>query len=91
MQTIQDMDSGIRLKVQHRELRFCGKNLRQADDFTIKVDQFDAIENVDYDAPLQRMPGHDQRYPECQCDQRFQGIDWPDRMGHKTNQARPHG
>eukprot|EP00435_Cladocopium_sp_Y103_P037754 s1878_g10.t1 len=35
--------------------------------------------------------GHDQRSPESQRDQRFQSIDWPDGMGHETNQTRPHG
>eukprot|EP00435_Cladocopium_sp_Y103_P062847 s520_g24.t1 len=48
MQTVKDMESEIHLKVKHREFRFCGKNLRQFDGFTIEVDQFDAIENVNY-------------------------------------------
>ena len=34
--------------MQRKNFRFCGKNVRQSDDFTIELDQFDAIESVDY-------------------------------------------
>ena len=52
-QSIASMEKEIHLKVQHKAFRFCGKNLRQGDDHTIEVDQFDAIESVDY-MPLDR-------------------------------------
>ena len=44
MQTIKDLESEIHLKVRERKLRFCGKNVHQAGDFTIEVGlSFDAI------------------------------------------------
>ena len=46
--SIASMEKEIYLKVQHKNFRFCGKNVRQGDDFTIELDQFDAIESVDY-------------------------------------------
>ena len=52
-QSVASMEKEIHLKVQHKAFRFCGKNLRQGDDYTIEVDQFDAIESVDY-MPLDR-------------------------------------
>ena len=52
-QSIASMEKEIHFKVQRKAFRFCGKNLRQGDDYTIEVDQFDAIESVDY-MPLDR-------------------------------------
>lgn len=45
---IKLMETEIHLKVQHREFRFCGKNVKQFDDYTIQLDQLDAIESIDY-------------------------------------------
>ena len=47
-QTLKSMETEIYLKIQHREFRFCGKNVKQLDDFTIELDQMDAIEAIDY-------------------------------------------
>lgn len=38
----------IHLKINKRSFRFCGKNLKQNDNFEIEMDQFDAIEAIDY-------------------------------------------
>ena len=46
--SISAMEKEIYLKVSHREFRFCGKNVKQHSDGTIELDQFDAIESVDY-------------------------------------------
>ena len=42
-QTLKSMETELHLKIKHKEFRFCGKNVKQLDDFTIQLDQLDAI------------------------------------------------
>ena len=46
--SIEKMTTEIHLKVNKQKFRFCGKNVVQKDDFTIEIDQYDAIEGIDY-------------------------------------------
>ncbi|CAE7726450.1 unnamed protein product, partial [Symbiodinium necroappetens] len=45
--TLMALEKELYLKVKRQEFRFCGKNVKQKDN-TIAVDQFDAIESIDY-------------------------------------------
>ena len=45
--TLTALEKELYLKVKRQEFRFCGKNVKQKD-HTIAVDQFDAIESIDY-------------------------------------------
>ena len=46
--SIEAMQKDIHLKINKGKFRFCGKNDFQRDDFSIEVDQVDAIEAIDY-------------------------------------------
>ena len=45
--TIKEMEVELHLKVKKGEFRFCGKNVVQKEGY-IELDQFDAIESIDY-------------------------------------------
>ena len=42
------MQTEIHLKINTGPFRFCGKNLKQDDRFKVEMDQYDAIEAIDY-------------------------------------------
>eukprot|EP00435_Cladocopium_sp_Y103_P014041 s2039_g3.t1 len=46
--SIEALEKDIHLKINKGKFRFCGKNVFQREDFSIEVDQYDAIEAIDY-------------------------------------------
>ena len=86
-QTIADMEKETHLKVQKKEFRFCGKNIKQCDDYTIEIDQYDAIEGIDY-MPLEKdrraMPNAPLNAVEISM---FRGL--IGQMGWVSRQSRP--
>eukprot|EP00435_Cladocopium_sp_Y103_P049373 s347_g14.t2 len=46
--SIEALEKDIHLKINKGKFRFCGKNVFQREDFSIEIDQYDAIEAIDY-------------------------------------------
>ena len=85
--SIEAMQKDIYLKINKGKFRFCGKNVFQRDDFSIEVDQYDAIEAIDYmvfAADRRKMVNS----PLTEAEQSlFRGL--IGQMGWVTRQSRP--